>query len=142
MTDRKPGEPITVGPHRIKPSGSAILLGSYLIPVKDAHALCAAIATLAAEAGHPGGVAEAESQTCMDADGCPTEKAVLQRFWRDHRSALVPAPRDAVADALVDKLCAAIGSITGWMDPDFAEDAEALKVADAALAAAREWRSK
>lgn len=29
--------------------------------------------------------AEAEPQSCTEADGCPTEMAVLKRFWREHQ---------------------------------------------------------
>lgn len=32
---------------------------------------------------------EAESDgPCIEGDGCPTEKSVLQRFWREHHKAL------------------------------------------------------
>lgn len=29
---------------------------------------------------------------CVENDGCPTEKAVLQRFWREHQQAEKPEP--------------------------------------------------
>jgi len=33
----------------------------------------------------------AEDGPCCEADGCPTEKAVLQRFWRQHHSPTTPS---------------------------------------------------
>jgi hypothetical protein len=34
--------------------------------------------------------AESEDQSYMDPDGCPTEMAVLKRFWRDHQAESEP----------------------------------------------------
>jgi|SRR6185369_3917891 len=47
--------------------------------------------------------AETEPQSCTESDGCPTELAVLQRFWRSKNALLAPhnpyelglAPREA-----------------------------------------------
>lgn len=39
-------------------------------------------ALLAAEATQPAQASEKESQRCTEDDGCPTEMAVLKRFWR------------------------------------------------------------
>jgi hypothetical protein len=32
--------------------------------------------------------AESADGVCQEADGCPTERAVLQRFWRAHQAML------------------------------------------------------
>ena len=36
---------------------------------------------------HPAKTQDAEQQSYQDEDGCPTEMAVLKRFWRNHQTA-------------------------------------------------------
>lgn len=50
-------------------------------------------AALAQAEAQPAAEPERESRdrVCEEADGCPTEKTVLQRFWRTHRPDAQPA---------------------------------------------------
>lgn len=53
------------------------------------------LATLIAELGQEVGAEQADS-CCAEDDGCPTEMAVLKRFWRQHSS---PAHTSEARDA-------------------------------------------
>jgi hypothetical protein len=66
----------------------------FVKPLRDWHALAVAALPEPApyqfengavfkEPGQP--AAESEEKICVEADGCPTEKAVLKRFWREHQ---------------------------------------------------------
>lgn len=35
---------------------------------------------------------KSQDKPCVEDDGCPTEKAVLQRFWREHQAQPEPEP--------------------------------------------------
>jgi len=52
---------------------------------KDRQEILAAIETLRARLAQPEPEREQGDMPCIEDDGCPTEKAVLQRFWRKHR---------------------------------------------------------
>lgn len=48
-----------------------------------------------------GSETEASDRICQEADGCPTEMAVLKRFWRQHQKDS-PQVRLVVTEAMVD----------------------------------------
>lgn len=76
MSERKPGDPITVGEVMVHSQGGYILLVedySVAFPLTDAPALAASITTLAAEAGVPDDTAalvDAVVRFGRHSDGC------------------------------------------------------------------------
>jgi hypothetical protein len=48
-------------------------------------------------------VADKGDAVCVDADGCPTERAVLQRFWRAHAGRMPQLIEQPLIDELITK---------------------------------------
>lgn len=53
---------------------------------------------------------ESGDRVCQEADGCPTERAVLQRFWREHQDT-GPEFRESVAKLVDDMLVAWVSNV-------------------------------
>lgn len=61
-------------------------------------------------AARPVGAEVSSDAKCTEDDGCPTERAVLQRFWREHQDAR-PAEAMAVATCDPNAMSAAIEAL-------------------------------
>ena len=45
---------------------------------------------------------KSQDKPCAEDDGCPTEKAVLQRFWREHQAQPEPEELAALEEAMIE----------------------------------------
>lgn len=80
--------------------------------------------------------AESEPQSCREADGCPTEGAVLRREWRDMKARLAtPTPDKAWPDdAAVERALAAFKRSRGTYEGEVPIDADDMRAALTAAA--------
>lgn len=84
---------------RIGQEGEEVLARVYGNTPEQAHNRAAALAAQAQP--------EIEERPCQELDGCPTELAVLQRFWRQHQQPVSGAdglPTDLELDAWAEDL--------------------------------------
>jgi hypothetical protein len=67
---------------------------------------------------------ESEPQDCNEADGCPTELAVLKRFWREHQAAQPVGVPDGLVQILreAEELLGGFQSHFGVLPPDDEDD--------------------
>jgi len=71
-------------------------------------------------------VPEQGDRVCQEADGCPTERAVLQRFWRAHQ------PENQITDSAIVKIWESVLPVEGMSQDD---DRDIIAFARALLAA-------
>lgn len=124
---------------RVKAEAECEELRAALVKVsRDADQLRAELAALKAQQAEHKPVAEFEPDSvCEDPDGCPTELAVLKRFWRDHRDRQLSGP---VIEAMkwAEHLLFECGALTSTRAPSvhvYNKTFEAVNAAKALLTA-------